>query len=423
VHLEETRLRDLTDCSPLGTDAFQLLEAARQLGFSASRKYTLASLEELATVLEDGDSPIVYVDMWPLQGGLSGQYHKGEQDMQGQLLCTTVVGSYPQPDWLIDRRMLGSSVPRVPARELWRIPDEFLEQAQDDATLLAVRSMEQAGVDIISDGEARRESYSNRFATALDGIDTTTPGTTVGRSGQPVTVPRVVGPIRRTRPVQVRDVAFLRRHTARRIKVTIPGPFTMSQQAQNDYYHDEESMALAYAEAVNEEIHALFAAGADVVQLDEPWMQARAEQAHRYAVTAINRALAGVQETTAVHLCFGYAASVKQKPSAYSFLPELEHAAVQQVSIEAAQPHLDLSILKALPSKSIILGVLNLNDMTPETPEAVAQRIRAALPYVPPERLLVAPDCGMKFLPRDVAYRKLRAMVLGAEIVREEQRS
>ena len=343
--------------------------------------------------------------------------------MQGQPLCTTVVGSYPQPDWLIDRRALGSSVPRVPAHELWRIPDELLEQAQDDATLLAVRAMEQAGVDIISDGETRRESYSNRFATALDGIDTATPGITVGRSGQPVTVPRVVGPIRRTRPVQVRDVAFLRRHTARRIKVTIPGPFTMSQQAQNDYYHDEESMALAYAEAVNEEIHALFAAGADVVQLDEPWMQARAEQARRYAVTAINRALAGVQGTTAVHLCFGYAASVKQKPSAYSFLPELEQAAVQQVSIEAAQPHLDLSILKALPSKSIILGVLNLNDMTPEAPEVVAQRIRAALPYVPPERLLVAPDCGMKFLPRDVAYRKLRAMVLGAEIVREEQQS
>jgi 5-methyltetrahydropteroyltriglutamate--homocysteine methyltransferase len=312
-------------------------------------------------------------------------------------------------------------VPRVPARELWRIPDEFLEQAQDDATLLAVRAMEQAGVDIITDGEIRRESYSNRFATALDGIDTATPGTTMGRSGQPVAVPRVVGPIRRTRPVQVRDVAFLRRHTERRIKVTIPGPFTMSQQAQNDYYRDEESMALAYAEAVNEEIHELFAAGADVVQLDEPWMQARPEQARQYAVKAINRALAGVQGTTAVHLCFGYAASVKQKPSAYSFLPELEHAAVQQVSIETAQPQLDLSILKTLPSKSIILGVLNLNDMTPETPEVVAQRIRAALPYVPPERLLVAPDCGMKYLPRDVAYRKLRAMVLGAEIVREEQ--
>ncbi len=342
--------------------------------------------------------------------------------MPGQPLCTTVVGSYPQPDWLIDRRRLGSGVPRVPAHELWRIPDEFLEQAQDDATLLAVRAMEQAGVDIISDGEARRESYSNRFATALDGIDTTTPGTTLGRGGQPVAVPRVVGPIRRMRPVQVRDVAFLRRHTERRIKVTIPGPFTMSQQAQNDYYRDEESMALAYAEAVNEEIHALFAAGAEVVQLDEPWMQARPEQARRYAVKAINRALAGVQGTTAVHLCFGYAVSVKQKPSAYSFLPELEDAAVQQVSIEAAQPQLDLSILQALPSKSIMLGVLNLNDMSQETPEVVAQRIRAALPYVPPERLLVAPDCGMKYLPRDVAYRKLRAMVLGAAIVREEQR-
>jgi len=343
--------------------------------------------------------------------------------MPEQLLCTTVVGSYPQPDWLIDRQRLGSGVPRVPARQLWRIPDEFLEQAQDDATLLAVQAMERAGVDIISDGEARRESYSNRFATALDGIDTTTPGTTVGRSGQPVAVPRVVGPIRRTRPVQVRDVAFLRRHTERRIKVTIPGPFTMSQQAQNDYYRDEESMALAYAEAVNEEIHALFTAGADVVQLDEPWLQARPERARRYAITAINRALAGVQGSTAVHLCFGYAVSVKQKPSAYSFLPELEDAVVQQVSIEAAQPQLDLSILQALPSKRIMLGVLNLNDMTPETPEVVAQRIRAALPYVPPERLLVAPDCGMKYLPRDVAYRKLRAMVLGAEIVREEQRS
>src|SRR5262247_9374 len=249
--------------------------------------------------------------------------------MQGQLLCTTVVGSYPQPDWLIDRQTLGRGlVPRVPARELWRIPDEFLEQAQDDATLLAVRAMEQAGVDIISDGEVRRESYSNRFATALDGIDTATPGSTMGRSGQPVAVPRVVGPIRRTRPVQVRDVAFLRRHTQRPIKVTIPGPFTMSQQAQNDYYHDEESMALAYAEAVHEEIHALFAAGADVVQLDEPWMHARPEQARRYAVKAINRALAGVHGTTAVHLCFGYAAIVHNRPTTgYSFLPELRECA------------------------------------------------------------------------------------------------
>lgn len=341
--------------------------------------------------------------------------------MTEPLLCTTVVGSYPQPDWLIDRTLLGSSVPRVPTRALWRPPEDVLEQAQDDATLLAVRAMERAGVDIISDGEARRESYSNRFATALEGIDTRTPGSTTGRSGQPVAVPRVVGPIRRTQPVQVRDVAFLRRHTERRIKVTIPGPFTMSQQAQNDYYADEASVALAYAEAVNEELHALFAAGADVVQLDEPWLQARPEQARRYAVQAINRALAGAPGTTAIHLCFGYAAAVKNKPPAYDFLAELEQTTVQQVSVEAAQPQLDLSTLTALPSKGIILGVLNLDAMTPETPEVVAQRIRAALPYVPAERLLIAPDCGMKYLPRELAYRKLRAMVLGAAIVREEQ--
>jgi 5-methyltetrahydropteroyltriglutamate--homocysteine methyltransferase len=341
--------------------------------------------------------------------------------MQGQVLLTTVVGSYPQPDWLVDRQTLGRGmVPRVRARELWRIPEAFLEQAQDDATLLAVRAMERAGVDIISDGEVRRESYSNRFATALDGVDITRPGTVTGRTGRPTTVPRVVGPIRRAHAVQVRDVAFLRRNTERRIKATLPGPFTMSQQAQNDYYPDEEALALDYAAAVNEEIHELFEAGADVVQLDEPWMQARPEQAGRFAAKAINRALEGVQGTTAVHLCFGYAASVKQKPSAYSFLPELEQAAVQQVSIEAAQPQLDLAILEALPSKTIILGVLDLNDPTPETPEVVARRIRAALRYVPPERLIVAPDCGMKFLSRDVAYRKLRAMVLGAAIVREE---
>jgi 5-methyltetrahydropteroyltriglutamate--homocysteine methyltransferase len=338
--------------------------------------------------------------------------------MPGQVLRTTVVGSYPQPEWLIDRHTLG--VPRVRVQERWRIPAEFLEQAQDDATLLAVRAMEQAGVDIITDGEVRRESYSNRFATALDGIDLTRPGTVQGRTGGSVTVPRVVGPIRRTRPVQVRDVAFLRQHTTRSIKVTLPGPFTMTQQAQNDYYPDDEQLALDYAAAVNEEVHALFAAGADVVQLDEPWMQARPEQARRYAVKAINRALAGVQGTTAVHMCFGYAASVRQKPNAYDFLPELEAAAVQQVSIEAAQPRLDLSILTALPSKTIILGVLDLNDPTPESPEVVAQRLRAALRYVSPDRLIAAPDCGMKYLPRHVADRKLRALVLGAAIVREE---
>lgn len=295
-----------------------------------------------------------------------------------------------------------------------------MEQAQDDATLLAVRDMERAGVDIITDGEARRESYSNRFATALDGIDTAHPGAVLGRTGQPLAVPRVVGPIRRTRPVQVRDAAFLRRHTSRRIKMTVPGPFTMSQQAQDDYYGDEESLALAYAAALGEEIQDLFAAGADVVQLDEPWMQARPEQARRYAIKAINRALEGVRGTTAVHVCFGYAVAVKQKPSSYSFLSELEDSAVQQVSLEAAQPQLDLSILSSLPSKSVILGVLNLNDLAPETPEVVARRIRSALPYVAPGRLLVAPDCGMKYLPRDVAYQKLSAMVLGAETVRRE---
>ena len=341
--------------------------------------------------------------------------------MKHQVLRTTVVGSYPQPEWLIDRGALGKGiVPRVRAQELWHVPEAFLEQAQDDATLLAIRAMEQAGVDIISDGEVRRESYSNRFATALDGIDLAQPGSVIGRTGRPTTVPRVVGPIRRTRPVQVRDVAFLRQHTTHAIKATIPGPFTMAQQAQNDYYPDDEQLAMDYAAAVNEEIQALFEAGADVVQLDEPWMQARPEQARRYAIKAINRALAGVQGTTAVHMCFGYAVSVKQKPGAYDFLPELENSAVQQVSIEAAQPRLDLSILTALSSKAIILGVLDLNDPTPEAPEVVAQRIRAALPYVPPERLIVAPDCGMKYLPRDVAYRKLRAMVLGAAIVREE---
>ena len=341
--------------------------------------------------------------------------------MQGQILRTTVVGSYPQPEWLVDRGTLGRGmVPRVRAPELWHIPEAWLEQAQDDATLLAVRAMEQAGVDIITDGEVRRESYSNRFATALDGIDLIQPGTVVGRSGQPVTVPRVVGPIRRTRPIQVRDVAFLRQNTDRRIKATIPGPFTMTQQAQNEYYTDPEALALDYAAAVHEEIKALFEAGADVVQLDEPWMQARPEQARRYAIKAINRALEGVQGTTAVHMCFGYAASVKQKPSAYDFLPELEQSVVQQESIEAAQPRLDLSVLEALSSKTVILGVIDLNDMTPEAPEVVAQRIRDALLYVPPERLLVAPDCGMKYLPRDVAYRKLRALVLGAAIVREE---
>ena len=341
--------------------------------------------------------------------------------MRSEPLLTTVVGSYPQPEWLVNRQALGGRlVPRVRAPELWRIPHELLQQAQDDATLLAVRDMERAGVDIISDGEIRRESYSNRFATALEGVDIDNPGSIVGRTSEPTPVPRVVGPIRRAQPVQVRDAQYLRSNTDRRIKVTIPGPFTMSQQAQNDYYHDDEALAMDYAVAVNQEVKELFDAGADVVQLDEPWLTARVERARQFGVNAINRALEGVEGVTALHLCFGYAVAVPEKPSAYSFLAELEGAAVQQVSIEAAQPRLDLAVLQELPSKTIILGVLDLGDMEVETPETVAGRIRSALRYLPPERLLVAPDCGMKYLPRNIARGKLRAMVLGAAIVRAE---
>jgi 5-methyltetrahydropteroyltriglutamate--homocysteine methyltransferase len=335
-------------------------------------------------------------------------------------LLTTVVGSYPQPDWLVDRDALfGSRVPRVRVPNMWRIPDEHLEQAQDDATRVAIRDMEQAGVDIITDGEIRRESYSNRFATALDGIDLDHPGQVMAGSGTPTPVPRVVGPIRRTRPVQVRDVEFLRANTDRRIKVTVPGPFTLAQQAQNEYYPDRESLAMDYAICVNQEVKALFAAGADIVQLDEPWVRTNPEEARRYAIPAINQALADVEGPTALHLCFGYAAVVGKKPSGYAFLTELENAVVGQISIEAAQPKLDLDILQGFATKTIILGVLDLGDMAIESPEAIAARIREALRVVPPERLMVAPDCGMKYLPRDIAYRKLRAMTLGAAIVRE----
>lgn len=339
-------------------------------------------------------------------------------------LLTTVVGSYPQPDWLVDRDALFKSrVPRVRLPSMWRIADAHLEQAQDDATLVAIRDMERAGVDIISDGEIRRESYSNRFATALDGIDLERPGEVVSGSGTSTPVPRVVGPIRRTRPVQVRDVEFLRANTDRRIKVTVPGPFTLAQQAQNEFYPDRESLAMDYAICVNQEVKALFAAGADVVQLDEPWVRTNPEAARQYAVPAINRALEDVDGPTALHLCFGYAAVVEGKPSGYAFLTELENSVVGQISIEAAQPQLDLSVLKAFATKTIILGVLDLGDMTIEAPEAIAARIRQALQVLPPERLMLAPDCGMKYLPREVAYRKLRAMTLGAAIVRESLRS
>jgi 5-methyltetrahydropteroyltriglutamate--homocysteine methyltransferase len=332
-------------------------------------------------------------------------------------LVTTVVGSYPQPDWLIDRARLGERLPpRIRARELWRVAEPLLEDAQDDATRLAVQEMERAGVDIVTDGEMRRESYSNRFATALDGVDLDEPGVALDRTGHENPVPRVVGPIRRTRPVEVRDVEFLRSITGKRIKITVPGPFTMTQQAQNDHYADDRSLALAYADAVNEELRDLKGAGADVVQIDEPYLQARPEAAREYAVEAIGRALAGIGGDTVLHTCFGYAAIVHDRPSGYPFLAELNDCAATHISLEAAQPNLDPHVLRALPDKTIVLGVLDLGSAESETPEQVSERIRRALEVVPPERLVVAPDCGMKYLPRELAFRKLEAMVAGARL-------
>ena len=336
-------------------------------------------------------------------------------------LTTTVVGSYPQPDWLIDRERLGARLPpRVRALELWRVDAAFLEEAQDDATRLAVQDMERAGVDVITDGEMRRESYSNRFATALDGVDLDEPGVALDRTGHENPVPRVVGPIRRTRPVEVGDVEFLRALTDRRIKITVPGPFTMTQQAQDDHYGDGRSLALAYAEAVNEELRDLKAAGADVVQIDEPYLQARPEPAREYALEAIDSALDGIEGDTVLHTCFGYAHIVKQRLTGYPFLRELDACRATHVSLEAAQPGLDPEVLRELPSKVVVLGVLDLGSPEAEKPEAVAERIRRALEAVAPERLVVAPDCGMKYLPRDLAFRKLEAMVAGARIVRDE---
>ena len=338
-----------------------------------------------------------------------------------QMLPTTVVGSYPQPDWLLDRDNLkGRLPPRVRAREIWRVAEPLLEQAQDDATLLAIRDQERAGIDIISDGEMRRESYSNRFATALSGVDIGNPGTALDRTGHPNPVPRVSGPIKRLRPVELRDVEFLKRNTARPIKITMPGPFTMAQQAQNDFYKNEEELILAYAAAVNEEAKDLKAAGADVIQLDEPYLQARPDKAKLYGVKAINRALEGVPGATAVHLCFGYAHVVHQRPSGYSFLPELAATAANQISIETAQSNLDLEVLKNLPGKQIILGVIDMSDPKAETPEIVAARIRRAFKYVSPERIIPAPDCGMKYIPRATAFAKLKALAEGAAIVRRE---
>jgi 5-methyltetrahydropteroyltriglutamate--homocysteine methyltransferase len=338
-----------------------------------------------------------------------------------KLLPTTLVGSYPQPEWLIDRaKLAGRFPPRVRARELWRVDAQFLDQAQDDATILAIRDQERAGLDIITDGEIRRESYSNRFATALDGVDIDNPGVALDRSGHPNPVPRVVGKIRRRHAVEVRDVAFLRANTDRPIKMTVPGAFTMAQQAQDDFYKDEVALALDYGDAVNAEIKDLFAAGADIVQIDEPYMQARPEKAKKFGVEVLNRALAGVTGTTAVHICFGYAAIIHERPSGYSFLPELAGAAARQVSIETAQSHLDCAVLGRLPGKTILLGVIDLADMTVETPATVAERIRRGLAHVAPERVVVAPDCGMKYLPREIAFGKMRAMVDGAAIVRQE---
>jgi 5-methyltetrahydropteroyltriglutamate--homocysteine methyltransferase len=336
------------------------------------------------------------------------------------LLPTSLVGSYAQPDWLLDRSKLAKRFPpRVRAGELWRIDPQYLEEAQDDATRLAILDQERAGLDIITDGEIRRESYSNRFATELDGVDLDNPGTALDRSGHPNPVPRIVGKIHRRGPVEVRDLKFLKSQTSKPVKMTVPGPFTMSQQAQNDFYHDEEEMALDYAAAVNAEIKDLFAAGADVVQIDEPYMQARPDKARKFGVAALNRALEGVTGTTAVHICFGYAAIIHERPEGYSFLPEFAGTTVKQISIETAQSNLDTAILKTLPDKTIILGVLDLSTHEIETPEIVASRIARALPYVDVKRIVVAPDCGLKYLPRAVAFGKMKAMADGARLVRQ----
>jgi len=341
--------------------------------------------------------------------------------MDDQLIPTTLVGSYPQPDWLVDKELLlGGGPPRVRMQEVWRPAADVLEEAQDDATLVALHDQEIAGIDIVSDGEVRRESYFNRFANALEGIDLDDPATVPGRTGNPTLVPRVVGPIKRRHAVQVRDVEFLRAHTDKKIKITVPGAFTMAKMAVDEYYNDLEALIMAYAEVLNGEILEMKAAGADVIQIDEPHMQANPIEAGKFGIAAIDRALAGVAEPTVVHLCFGYAYVVKDKPSGYSFLPELDKCCATAISIEAAQPDLDPVILESLPNKKILFGVIDLGSHEVETPELVAERLRGALLHASPERIIAAPDCGMKYLPRDVAFGKLKAMVRGAEIVRQE---
>jgi 5-methyltetrahydropteroyltriglutamate--homocysteine methyltransferase len=339
-------------------------------------------------------------------------------------LPTSLVGSYPQPDWLIDRERLRSQMPpRVRARELWRIDPRWLQEAQDDATLIAVRDQERAGLDVITDGEQRRESYSNRFATAIRGVDIDNPGTTIGRTGEPTPVPRVSGPLAREAPVQVRDVEFLRASTERTIKITVPGPFTMAQQAQNEHYERDEELAFAFADVVRQEIADLFRAGADIVQLDEPWMEARPEAARRYGLQTLQRALDGIEGTTILHICFGYPLFVPDHPTGYRFLTELAAAPVDQISIETAQSGLDLEVLEALPGKTVVLGVIALDTADVESPATVAERIERALPHKPLEELVAAPDCGMKYLPRDPAFAKLQSLVAGARAVRQGQNS
>ena len=337
------------------------------------------------------------------------------------LFPTTLVGSYPQPDWLIDRKKLaGRFPPRIRASELWRVAPPYLEEAQNDATLMAIRAQEDAGLDIITDGEIRRESYSNRFATALSGVDIDNPGTALDRSGHPNPVPRVVGPIKRMRPVEVDDLKFLKAHTNRKVKITVPGPFTMSEQAQNDFYPSDEDAAMAYAVAVREEIADLFAAGADVVQIDEPYMQSRPDKARQYGLKALNAALQGIDGETAVHICFGYAAIIHARPTGYSFLPEMYGCSCKQVSLETAQSNLDCSVLAKLDNKRLMVGCINLDDMAIETPQTVVDRIKRALVHAKPENIILAPDCGMKYLSRDVANGKMRAMVEAAKILRAE---
>jgi 5-methyltetrahydropteroyltriglutamate--homocysteine methyltransferase len=339
----------------------------------------------------------------------------------GVTIPTSLVGSYAQPNWLLDREKLrGRFPPRVRARELWRVDEQYLEEAMDDATRLAIADQERAGLDIVTDGEMRRESYSNRFATALEGVDIDNPGTALDRSGHPNPVPRVVGPVARRHPVQVRDLEFLRAHTSRKVKMTVPGPFTMSQQAQDDYYGSPEDVAMAYADAVRGEILDLFEAGADIVQVDEPYMQARPDPAREHGLAALKRATDGIDGETAIHICFGYAALIHDRPSGYSFLPELDATECDHISIETAQSGLDLAVLESLPSKSIILGVLDLSSDDVETPDTVAARIRRAFPHITPDRLTAAPDCGMKYLSRDAAYRKLESLVEGARIAAAE---